>query len=290
MKRILLPLIAHRFLRLLLRVGINVPGAWRLRRIVMDVKRLRVSRDLINSKLLLGPKLWLDPNDGMGRRIFYDGLWEPAVAKHFHRNLRPGDHVLDVGANIGQYTVLARSRVGPGGRVISVEADRESARVLRMNAEPGDLVQMDVAEVAAWDSNKTLYLSPGDAESRGVAFVQDTQPDSSFSAVPARRLDDVLRELDCENVDVVKLDIEGAEFAALRGMGRFLEQHGPRSVYCEVEEEWTIRFGYKPADLISYLERLGYKTFVFIRREADPVTYNSSTTDFSQIKMFLFVL
>ena len=107
------PVAVHQMVRRLLRWGKGLPGLWRLRHRVLNFETLRFPEQAIKAKLSYGPHLWVRPNDPIGRAIFYDGHWELAVISQFAAALRPGDVVLDVGANIGQFAIVAASKVGP---------------------------------------------------------------------------------------------------------------------------------------------------------------------------------
>lgn len=90
------------------------------------------------------------------------GLWEPNETHVLRRMLRPGDFVIDIGANIGWHTVIAALAVGPSGRVIAFEPGAANASVLRKNVLANQLCQVDVRQAAVSDHDGVgrLYLSP----------------------------------------------------------------------------------------------------------------------------------
>ena len=71
--------------------------------------------------------------DLIQRYVYYFGVWEPTISQWFKGYVRPGDIVVDVGANIGWYTLLAAQRVGPEGQVVAIEASPTIAEHLRAN-------------------------------------------------------------------------------------------------------------------------------------------------------------
>src|SRR5262245_37025353 len=129
------PLLAHKMVRGLLHYGKGLPGLWRLRHRVLNFERVRFPEALVKARLSYGPTIWVRPNDPIGRAIFYDGQWETAVIDHFAKSLRPGDVVLDVGANIGQFALVAGARVGPSGKVFAVEAGGAAFDILSKNIQ-----------------------------------------------------------------------------------------------------------------------------------------------------------
>lgn len=273
MKPVTLPLTMHRVLRLALRLGGSMRGAWRLRRLVTDVERLKFPPGLIRTRLTSGQWLWIDPNDSMARHIFYFGLWEPAVATHFLASLRAGDNVLDVGASIGQYTVLAGSVTGGTGRRFAVEPG-PTGSILRKNIELNGEEGATVLDVAAWSTNAELHLSPGDSGTNGLAFVSESAGNGQFRAVRGRRLDEELESRGCNRIDIIKLDVEGAELPALKGLSSLFAKSTPRAIYCEVEGEHTAKYGYTPADLVAYLKAYGFKAQIFLNRNRGLAAYD----------------
>lgn len=255
-----MPVFAHALLRAFLSAGTNVKGGWRVRRLALDPVRCRFPKKLIKSRLSNGQQIWIDPNDLIGRCIFYQGLWEGPIARHFYEAVKPGDVVLDVGANIGQFSLLAAQKVGAGGTVFAVEANPATASLLHQNIAVNGLTNIQVLELAAWDEATTLTLRGGPAENCGAA---DVVAGAADGGIPVRAvcLDDVVLER-VTAVDIVKLDIEGAELRALRGMPRILGEKCPRLIYCEINggrsnDEHSSR------ELLAYCERFGYAAEIF---------------------------
>jgi len=230
----IVPTSVHRLGRWVLQRYPRRPGVWRLNRWLLDTHGLRFPKGSIEVSIDGALRMRVDPNDLIGRTIFHYGLWERPVALHFFREVRPGDAVLDVGANLGQFTLLASRATGPSGRVFAVEANPQMAQNLRYNVALNQLANVEIIEAAAWDRQEQLRLLAGDLENQGMASVASAGADSTASFVPAVRLDQVLHELGCSRIDVVKIDVEGAEERAMRGLTGVLENHWPRRIYCEV--------------------------------------------------------
>ncbi len=249
-----LPRFAFAALRALARSPL--PGAWRLRHVLGDRQRLHFPAGPVRVRLALGGAVWVLPNDLIGRCLFLNGVWEGSVAAHFHGLVRPGDRVLDVGANVGQYTVLASRRVGPGGKVYAVEPNPRMLELLRATVRDNGTDNVQVLECAAWDEDTTLFLEVCEADNAGGAFTSPTPLQGPAEAgLPARRLDRVLGDLGCDRLDVVKIDIEGSELPALRGLAPLLDAHPPRAVYAEVNS--TTR------ELIRFFADRGYRLWGF---------------------------
>jgi len=228
------PRIVHRLLRLGLPASLRLPGVWRLFHHVLDIKRCSFPDGPIRVRNRFGLRMWVKPNDLIGRQIFYTGAWEPDIAEHFYDSVRPGDTVVDLGGNIGQYTLLAAKRVGLSGKVFSVEPSSLADTLLRDNVNLNSLENVQILKMAAWSSNGWLTLKPGAEDNCGTAEVCEEREANEGIRVPARRIAEVLREYGCTRIDVVKLDIEGAELPALKGMSELFDGHPPRAVYCEL--------------------------------------------------------
>lgn len=269
------PLVVHHLVRNLLRCGKGLPGLWRLRHRVLNFETLRFPEAAIKAKLSYGPSLWVRPNDPIGRAIFYDGHWELAVISQFAAALRPGDVVLDVGANIGQFAIVAASKVGPTGKVIAIEAGQAAFEILTKNIAENHFTQVKALHLAAWDSETTLHLGGVREDMLGWGKVQ-TDSTSQTEAVPARRLDQVLAELDCERVDIIKIDIEGAEWKAIQGMTGLFDKHPPRQVYCELANNHD-NYGSGPLDIVRFFRDRGYRAMLL--EDAGPVPLEDKLFD-----------
>jgi FkbM family methyltransferase len=141
--------------------------------------------------------------------------------------LSPGDVVVDVGAGIGDHVVIFSRLVGPGGRVVAIEAHPRTARCLKLTVEGNGLRNTSVIEEAAWDCESTLRMSDGEAHEANA--VDGTRGDVSIRARPVDRM---LAALNLERIDLVKMNIEGAEIAALRGMHETLARTRAVVVSC----------------------------------------------------------
>ena len=130
----------------------------------------------------------------------------------------PGDVVFDVGAGIGAETLVFSRLVGPSGRVISLEAHPRTyerlVRLCRANA----LSNVTPLQIAAADRDGELTISDGDSHLRNTVL------GSGGTAVRARRLDALTRDLGIERIDLLKMNIEGAERPALEGLAGGIER------------------------------------------------------------------
>jgi FkbM family methyltransferase len=132
---------------------------------------------------------------------------------------RAGDVVVDVGAGVGAESLLFSRLVGPSGRVVALEAHPRTYELLVRLCRLNDLGNVVPLQIAAWDAEGEVLIS--DLENIMNNTVITVRGDGI--TVPARRLDDLAHELGIANVDLLKMNIEGAERAAVRGMERLVD-------------------------------------------------------------------
>jgi len=164
-------------------------------------------------------------------REAYELLMEQFVMEIYEQNyqLQKGDTVVDVGAGWGFNTVGFSREVGNGGRVIAVEPDAGNLAVLRGNIELNRCTNVDVVGKGIWNQRDILPLQIKERRS-GNSLVATKGKTVGMEKVQVDTLDNILEEVGISKVDLIKLDIEGAEIEALKGMDRTLNRNGARIV------------------------------------------------------------
>jgi FkbM family methyltransferase len=161
------------------------------------------------------------PHASLGRAAPPGVLTAEARALFLHEYTpRPGDVVFDVGAGIGAEALLFSRLVGPSGRVISLEAHPRTYKRLVDLCNANRLDNVIPLQVAASDNDGTVVIS--DLEHHVQNTLLD-QPDDGIE-VPSRRIDTLAAELAISRIDLLKMNIEGAERLAIQGIGTLLEQ------------------------------------------------------------------
>ncbi|MFI5231327.1 MAG: FkbM family methyltransferase [Gemmatimonadales bacterium] len=187
--------------------------------------------------------------------------------------VRRGDVVFDVGANQGIFTAMMSNLVGRGGRVHAFEPSPETCDLLRatlaMRARTPANVVVNALAAGAEDGTATLHTPRRD---HGQASLR-THDAGSWSggaavhsdAISITKLDTYAGAQRLARIDVVKMDIEGAELPALRGFAAGLRTFHP-IVVCELCGAWTRAFDYEPAAVVDELRRAGYPEFHVVTR------------------------
>jgi FkbM family methyltransferase len=189
----------------------------------------------------------------MPRRIYWFGVWEPLLSEWIRRALRPGDVFVDVGANVGYFTLLGARAVGPGGSVVAVEASSSTAhRLERTIARNGaENVRMVCAAAAAERGSLPFYRAPwNDAEDSTVPGV-GAEPVGEVEALPLPKL---LTEPELRRARVIKIDVEGGELDVLRGLAPAAEALRPDAeIVVEAHADKLAAQGASVSDLIALL-------------------------------------
>jgi FkbM family methyltransferase len=170
----------------------------------------------------------------------------------FRRYLRPGDTVVDVGANIGALAITAALAVGKSGKVYAIEAHPRIHRYLIDNLKLNGLDNVAAMQCALGDEVGQATLSDirSDDQNR-------VSPSGQGLVVPLSRLDDL--PIGEERIDLLKIDVEGFELAVLRGGPRILQR--TQCVYFESNDSHCARFGHRPGELVELLARAGFRCF-----------------------------
>ena len=205
----------------------------------------------------------LDPCDLVTREILLHHTWEPETTKVVASHLRAGGTFVDVGAHVGWYTLKAAQLVGPKGHVIAVEPNPETLVRLFDNVRSsgvGGIVV--VAPVASSDSEGTLTLYAAPRENTGESsLASGNAAQGGGTAVPyqvrARRLDDIVREAHVGPVDMIKIDVEGAEFTVLKGAVETLDRDRP-VLSVELLDPQLKQMGSSVAEVQAFLSAHGY--------------------------------
>ena len=178
--------------------------------------------------------------------------YERHTRKLFRASLEPRMRVLDLGANIGWYSLLAAAAVGPTGAVHAFEPDPSNCRFLRHNVALNGLagiVRVSPQAVTDYSGTMRFFAHPGNSLLSSAVL---TGADGDAIEVECTTVDDALPA--DESIDVVKLDVEGAELAALEGMRRTLARSQRLVMFVECCPHAVAQAGGSVAQLLEVLE------------------------------------
>ncbi len=218
-----------------------------------------------------GTRTYVYIGNDTSRCLYVGGSIDPNEFAFLNRVLEPGMVFIDVGANEGLYTLFAAPRVGS---VLAIEPSSREFERLRANIELNRLTNVNAVKVALSDQPGEATLFVGGYEHEG----QNTLGEFSYvgvelgykEKVELKRLDDLVEQEGLKSVDVIKLDLEGAEFSVLSGAMKTMAAFRPLMLI-ELSDDALKRQGSSAAELISLLQSLGYEIFSFEETSGKPV-------------------
>ena len=210
----------------------------------------------------------LDLSEFLQGNLYYYGYYEPDLTEFIEKTIRPDDVMVDVGANIGTFSLLAASL---GATCYAFEASPDNCSALRRNITLNQFTSIHVYECALSDhrGETTFYLyeEPGMKNTCGQNALFRRGAGREMK-VPLETLDLALK--DVPRVDFIKSDVEGADFLVLRGAREILEKHHPTLVI-EAAEELASNLGGSIAEILGILWEHGYDISRLTRSGLQPI-------------------
>ncbi|HEY3901052.1 MAG TPA: FkbM family methyltransferase [Chthoniobacter sp.] len=215
---------------------------------------------------------------------------EPDIAEIFLRVLREGDTVVDVGANVGFFTVLAAALVGPGGRVVSFEPDPSNFARLQANVQANGFTHVTLINRPVSDHAGPVSFFLNSDDSGGSALWDPaqypgnvlTQANPRVLSLESTTLDAELERLALPSVRLLKVDTEGAEHQVVRGARRLLANRGIPFVVAELHPFGLEKLGTNQRALRDDMASAGYDTFLLYQKGTLPRFIPPATTIQSQ--------
>jgi len=202
----------------------------------------------------------LDPNDYFQCMMFY-GRYGVDVLRLFEKHVRPGDTVLDIGAHIGFFALHLGNAVGRCGHVYAFEPDPRPVEYLKASlaASEMDWVQIRPIAISAKEGAVPFFLSPVFGWSTGVKNTHLTGLRKII--VPTVPLDLMVERGDIpDKIRLIKIDVEGFEMEALRGMRKTLETVQPILIV-EINSGMLAYQESSSVELFLFITSLGYRIF-----------------------------
>jgi FkbM family methyltransferase len=209
-----------------------------------------------------GYKALLYPDSNLTRNIiYYTQLYDFNDMQFVQQYLRPGDAFLDIGANIGHYTLLACSIVGQTGHVSAFEPVPQTVERLKENIAHNTLDQVKVYPMVVGLVDGNIDFTVVQDSVSHITASSDS-PRSTKIQVPCRRLDGVVED---RPYAMAKIDVEGAELEVLKGASKLLSKQNPPVLMLEINGAHR-RYGVETQDILNYLHEFGYVSALY---EAD---------------------
>lgn len=214
----------------------------------------------IEAGLRNGPRIWVYPNELIGRAVFYFGDLDPRITWVCQKVLGPGDTVVDVGANYGVIGLVAADLVGPDGLVHAFEPQPALAALLRQSALRNGFKQLHVHEVGLSEFDDVVEMHVPAGHFGGASLNRLSGPGAPLT-VEVRHAGRALAELDLPLIRLLKVDIEGHEAAFFRGGHHLFRSSPPEVILFELNDaayETTTHISFWDREVVLELSDLGY--------------------------------
>jgi FkbM family methyltransferase len=219
------------------------------RRVAFEVRRrvsdswldqtqiIELSRAGFGDDVLAPPRMAVVPRETINQSLFLYGTFEISETRLIQSLLRPGMTFVDVGANIGYYSVVGARLVGPAGTVHSFEPHPRIRAQLQDNIARNGYQNVVVhSEAMAETSGSVAFFASTVDQNQGISSIIPGAGREESQAVRSITLDDFMAGLSPTRVDLIKMDIEGAELQVIRGGRRTLAAPDAPAIIFEAAE------------------------------------------------------
>lgn len=222
--------------------------------------------------------------DIIARNVFFAGCFANQEISLLRGVLQRGMTFVDVGANWGLFTMVARSLVGNEGLILALEPDPRMMSKLKSNLQRNRIEGVRLFEVAAADADGSSLLTAHDAEDNwGVSRLAQNSDGGAGFQVTSRRLDVLLDESEVQDVDLVKIDVEGAEDLVLDGMEIGLRRGRYGIILLELHPQRLAELSRSTGEVTDRLLASGYTGYALDgSREASRKAYYHPWRHFSE--------
>lgn len=221
----------------------------------------------------------IDPKDKRAAPIeaLNFGSYESDQELMIRKLLKPGNIFLDVGANIGWYSIRFAAQI-KGLKVYAFEPAKSTYSYLVRNVDMNSVTSVIAVNKALSDTQgtKKLFFSQEMAVNASLANVNPISSTVEEDCI-VTTIDQFIEAQKIKRVDFIKCDIEGAELFALKGAKETIANHRP-IIFCEMLRKWSAVFGYHPNELILFLKGYGYDCFTVDNSVLSPFTSMNDLT------------
>ena len=220
----------------------------------------------VKTKTHFGPYIWVCLEDhGVSGAILHTGRWEPHVEKLLHEYVYRDLTFLDIGANVGYFSLSVANKMRDvgAGRVIAIEANPLVVPYLMSSVvESGFDDIIEVLPYAVSEENGLIEMLAEFGDNLGGSTIRNVSDEKvRKNVIPCVKLDDVLNDI--THIDLVKMDIEGAEMFALSGMVELIRKHKP-DIVMEINKDCLAGVsGMTVRGLVHSMDLEGYEVIDF---------------------------
>ena len=210
-------------------------------------------------------KIKLHLKDWIQQQIYFTDYFDYKGIKFLKHTLKEGDTFFDVGTNIGSYSLVASKIVGNSGKVYSFEPVFKTLKKLTETVERNNFNNIQIEKKIVSDKNESIniYASPDDniGMSSIVKKFENVKPES----VPSVILDEYIIAQKIKKITLVKIDVEGAELAVLKGMKRILKEIKP-IIFIEISNDVLADIAIDAQEIIDFILEYDYSIYAVSKR------------------------
>lgn len=226
-----------------------------------------------------GFKMYLDPTDALELRT--NKVFEKFETELVKKEIKNGDIVLDIGANIGYFSLVFSQVVGTNGRVFAFEPDPNNFALLKKNVEINNLKNVALNQKAVSDVSKSLPLYLCEYNHAQHRIYPSPRCNETVM-VDAITIDEYLAGTEFYNrINFVKMDVEGAEYNVIEGMKKTLKSNPNLKILCEFSPKQIREHGLKPENILDQLLKHSFKIYPITTagKKIIPIDYSKSVID-----------
>jgi len=209
--------------------------------------------------------LKIDKSRSMGAALYWTGFHEFREFLFLHRYLKPEMVFIDIGANLGEYSLFAAKRLS-GGKVFAFEPLPSIRSVLEQNINLNGFKNIEVFPFGLSSQEETMVIHEFEDVHEGLATLfPGGRQSRAVIAVELKKLDDVISLYKTNRIDFIKVDIEGAELKALQGCRSLIKIYSPVFMV-EINEETYKAAGYVVDDVLDFFIKVNYQPYQIKKR------------------------
>ena len=229
---------------------------WPLREITnFIIKKIIPEKIKTNSSII-----YLNPNDPVISGALFFGVYEKSETKFLNDICFKGMKVIDIGANVGYYSALTSDAVGPEGIVLAIEPDPESFKYLLKTIQASKFKNIRPFLKAASDHNNILPLFIS-KDNRGDNRLYKTKQKRNSIKVETIIVDELIIENEIDQIDLIKIDVQGYEPKVIRGMQKIITSSNKITLLTEFWPQGIIDAGENPKDFLETLRNLDFSLY-----------------------------
>lgn len=230
--------------------------------LLKKIARYYLYKTLPEKTVAQGYKFYLQKSGAVSLDLSRRGIFEKTITNYVKSNVKEGQHVIDIGANIGYYSVLFSGLVGSNGKVFAFEPEKSNFEILKKNLLVNNIKNVIAENMAVSDKNgkAKLYMSKIAGQHKiyhpksDIVKIEDTNTITIDTYLTNNNIEP-------RKISLVKIDVEGVEFAVVEGMKSILANDAI-TIILEFSPKLMIEFGKDPSELIKILTQYGFEIFL----------------------------